>query len=41
MMFAREIRLRPKELGSQRKFGDEGWYWDLKPDLKAGEVVEI
>ncbi|MDP2936093.1 MAG: nucleotidyltransferase domain-containing protein [Dehalococcoidia bacterium] len=36
-----EIRLRLKELGSQRKFLGEGWYWDLKPDLKPGEVVEI
>lgn len=36
-----EIRLRLKALGSQRKFLGEGWYWDLKPDLKPGEVVEI
>lgn len=36
-----EIRLRLKELGSRRKFVGKGWYWDLKPDLKPGEAVEI
>ena len=36
-----EIRLRLRELGARRKFVGEGWYWDLKPDLKPGEVVEI
>ena len=36
-----EIRTRLRELGAQRKYLGEGWYWDLKPDLKPGEVVEI
>lgn len=36
-----EIRIRLRELGSRRKFLGEGWYWDLKPDLKPGEAVEI
>ncbi len=36
-----EIRIRLKELGAQRRFLGKGWYWDLKPDLKPGEAVEI
>jgi len=31
-----------KELGSKRVFLTDGsWYWDLKPDLRIGEVFEI
>ncbi|MFQ6095245.1 MAG: nucleotidyltransferase domain-containing protein [Candidatus Bathyarchaeia archaeon] len=30
------------ELGARRIFLKDGsWYWDLKPDMKKGEVVEI
>lgn len=37
-----EIRRRMRELGSRRVLlPDGGWYWDLKPDLKPGEVFEI
>ncbi|MDO8690004.1 MAG: nucleotidyltransferase domain-containing protein [Dehalococcoidia bacterium] len=36
-----EIRVRLRELGSQRKFVGKQWYWILKPDLKPGEAVEI
>lgn len=36
------VRRRLKELGSVRLMSREGRrYWDLKPDLKVGEVFEI
>ena len=37
-----EMRTRMRELGSRRIHLDDGsWYWDLKPDFRFGEVVEI
>jgi hypothetical protein len=37
-----EMRERMRALGSRRVFlKDGGWYWDLKPDFRFGEVVEI
>lgn len=37
-----EMRDRMRELGSRRVFLEDGsWYWDLKPDFRFGEVVEI
>jgi len=36
------IRERMRVLGSRRVFlGDGSWYWDLKPDFRFGEVVEL
>lgn len=36
------LRARLKELGSKRVELDDGsWYWDLKPDWKSGEIIEI
>ena len=36
------MRARMRELGSHRVFLEDGtWYWDLKPDFRFGEVVEI
>lgn len=36
------MRSRMRELGSRRVFLDDGsWYWDMKPDFRFGEVVEI
>jgi predicted nucleotidyltransferase len=36
------LRARMKELGSRRVFLEDGsWYWDLKPDFRWGEVVEL
>ena len=36
------MRARMRELGSRRVHLDDGsWYWDLKPDFRFGEVVEI
>jgi predicted nucleotidyltransferase len=37
-----EMRARMRALGSRRIFLSNGsWYWDLKPDFRFGEVVEI
>ena len=37
-----DMRARMQALGSRRVFLDDGsWYWDLKPDFRFGEVVEI
>lgn len=36
------MRSRMRALGSRRVFLPDGnWYWDLKPDFRFGEVVEI
>jgi hypothetical protein len=36
------MRERMRELGSRRvHLPDGSWYWDLKPDFRWGEVVEI
>ena len=36
------LRERMRALGSERIFLPDGsWYWDLKPDLVPGEVVEL
>jgi hypothetical protein len=35
------LRARLKELGSQRIWRGNAWYWVLKPDLKPGEVFEL
>ncbi len=37
-----ELRARMHALGSRRVFlADGSWYWDLKPDFRFGEVVEL
>lgn len=36
------MRERMRTLGSRRvDLADGSWYWDLKPDFRFGEVVEI
>ena len=38
----KSIRKKLKKIGSKRIFlDDKRYYWDLKPDYKLGEVVEI
>lgn len=38
----KKIKGRLKELGSRRVVLEDGtWYWDLKPDWRPGEVIEI
>jgi uncharacterized protein len=37
-----DMRERMAKLGSRRVYLADGtWYWDLKPDFRFGEVVEI
>jgi predicted nucleotidyltransferase len=33
------LRQRLGELGARKVQHEGGWYWDLKPDLKAGETL--
>ena len=36
------LKRKLKKLGAKRIFLKDGtWYWDLKPDIQQGEVVEI
>jgi hypothetical protein len=36
------VRRRMAELGSRRvELPDGSWYWDLKPDWRPGEIVEL
>jgi len=36
------LRKRLVELGSRRiELADGSWYWDLKPDLRPGEIVTL
>lgn len=36
------VRRRLQELGSRRITRPDGtWYWDLKPDWRPGEVIEL
>lgn len=38
----KKIKKRLKELGSRKVVLEDGsWYWDLKPDWKPGEVIEL
>jgi predicted nucleotidyltransferase len=37
-----ELKERLRQLGSKRVWLEDGtWYWDLKPDLKPGEVFSL
>lgn len=36
-----EMRARMREYGSRRVWLEGGWYWDLKPDYKYGDIIEI
>lgn len=35
------MRQRLQELGAQKVQRNEEWYWDLKPNLKPGEVITL
>lgn len=35
------LQMRLRELGARKVRRDGTWYWDLKPDLKPGEVVTL
>ena len=36
-----QLRQRLQQLGARRVPYAGGWYWDLKPDFRPGEVVEL
>ncbi|MFB0537254.1 MAG: nucleotidyltransferase domain-containing protein [Anaerolineae bacterium] len=37
-----QVRQRMRELGTRRVYFEDGcWYWDLKPGMQPGEVVEL
>lgn len=36
-----KLRKRLKELGSRRIWKGNAWYWDLKPDYKPGDIIEL
>ena len=35
------LRKRLKELGAKRIWQGNAWYWDLKPDYKPGDIIEL
>lgn len=38
----KKMKARMRELGSKRIWLRDGtWYWDIKPDLRVGEVFEL
>lgn len=39
--FLNGLRRRLSELGARRIWRGNSWYWDLKPDFKAGDVIEL
>ena len=37
-----QVRRRMEELGTRRVYFEDGcWYWELKPGMQPGEVVEL
>jgi hypothetical protein len=36
-----QLRARLQQLGARRVRLGNAWYWDLKPDLKPGEVFSL
>jgi len=35
------LKRRLAALGAKRVWRGNAWYWDLKPDFKAGEIIEL
>ncbi len=35
------LRARLRDLGARRIWKKNYWYWDLKPDFKRGDVIEL
>jgi predicted nucleotidyltransferase len=36
-----KLEKRLKELGARRIWKGNAWYWDLKPDYKPGDIIEL
>jgi predicted nucleotidyltransferase len=39
--YLERLRARLAQLGARRVWRGNAWYWDLKPDLKPGEVFTV
>ena len=39
--YLERLRTRLRELGARRIWLGNAWYWDLKPDLKPGEIIQL
>jgi predicted nucleotidyltransferase len=39
--FLEKLEKRLKELGARRIWKGNAWYWDLKPDYKPGDIIEL
>lgn len=39
--YLEDLRRRMKMLGTRRRRAKGGYYWEYKPDLKPGEIVEL
>jgi predicted nucleotidyltransferase len=37
----KRLKERLKKLGAKRIWKGNAWYWDLKPDYKPGDVIEL
>jgi len=35
------LKKRLDELGAKRVRRGNAWYWDLKPDYRPGEIIEL
>lgn len=35
------LKSRLKALGARRVWRANAWYWDLKPDFKPGDIIEL
>jgi predicted nucleotidyltransferase len=36
-----DLRIRLRQLGSRRVWIGTRWYWDLKPDYRRGEIIQL
>ncbi len=36
-----KLKKRLEQLGAKRIWRANSWYWDLKPDYKQGDVIEL
>jgi hypothetical protein len=39
--YLEELKDKLKKLGARKVFYKGGYYWELKPDYKHGEIIEL
>ncbi|MFN3480789.1 MAG: hypothetical protein ACK415_10435 [Thermodesulfovibrionales bacterium] len=39
--YLNRLRIKMSELGARRVFFKGGYYWELKPDYRYGDVIEL